>query len=126
MKNKKPDQVVDNPGIMPYTTNVGAPAIQKDDIELWKFRSVGKVNQQFKTRFEELKAQYEQLIDEYNWNDLVYNSKYAFEPVIGETYHLYCRESGEYFLSLIGPNEWNQPYIGSFTLDSSHKWVKQK
>ena len=32
---KKPDQVVNNPGIMPYTTNVGAPAIQKDDVELW-------------------------------------------------------------------------------------------
>ena len=29
---KKPDQIVDNPGIMPYTTNVGAPAIQKDNI----------------------------------------------------------------------------------------------
>ena len=33
---KKSDQVVDNPGIMPYTTNVGAPAIHKDNVDLWK------------------------------------------------------------------------------------------
>jgi len=94
---KKPDQVVDNPGIMPYTTNVGAPAIQKEDVELWKQQSVGKVNHQFKTRFEELKKQYQQLVDEYNWNDLVYNSKYSFEPIIGEVYYLYYNAKEELF-----------------------------
>jgi hypothetical protein len=26
---------------------------------------------------------------EYEWNELVYNSKFSFEPVIGEIYHLY-------------------------------------
>ena len=125
MKKKKPDQVVDNPGIMPYTTNVGAPAIRKDDVDLWKQSSVAKVNHQFKTRFEELKKQYEQLVDEFEWNELVYNSKYSFEPIIGETYHLYYKED-EPFLSLIAPNEWNKPYIGSFTLDSNNKWIKQR
>jgi len=125
MSKNKPDQVVDNPGLMPYTTNVGAPAIQKDDIELWKYRGVSKVNHQFKTRFDELKKQYEQLVDEFEWNDLVYNAKYSFEPIIGETYHLYYKEDKP-FLSLIGPNEWKKPYIGSFTLDSNNKWIKQR
>jgi len=125
MTKKKPDQVVDNPGIMPYTTNVGAPAIQKEDVDLWKQRGVAKVNHQFKTRFEELKKQYQQLVDEFEWNDLVYNAKYSFEPIIGETYHLYYK-GHEPFLSLIAPNEWNKPYIGSFTLDSNNKWIKQK
>jgi hypothetical protein len=121
---KKPDQVVDNPGIMPYTTNVGAPAIQKDDIEIWKQQSVSKVNHQFKTKFEELKEQYKQLVDEYNWNELVYNSKYSFEPIIGEIYYLYYNTKEEVFLSLISPNEWDKPYIGTFKLDSNQKWVK--
>ena len=124
MSNKKPDQVVDNPGIMPYTTNVGAPAIQKEDIALWKFRGISKVNHQLKTKFDEIKAEYEKLIDEYTWNDLIYGSNYSFEPIIGETYHLYYKENGEYFLSLIGPNEWKKSHIGSFKLDSSNKWVK--
>jgi len=125
MKKKKPDQVVDNPGIMPYTTNVGAPAIRKEDIELWKQRAVTKVNHQLKTRFEELKKQYEQLVDEAYWNDLVYNAKYSFEPIIGETYHLYYKND-EPFLSLISPDEWDKPFIGSFTLDTNNKWIKQK
>ena len=125
MKKKKPDQVVDNPGVMPYTTNVGAPAIRKEDIELWKQRAVVKVNHQLKTRFEELKKQYEQLVDEAYWNDLVYNAKYSFEPIIGETYHLYYKND-EPFLSLISPDEWDKPYIGSFTLDTNNKWIKQK
>ena len=125
MKKKKPDQVVDNPGVMPYTTNVGAPAIRKDDVELWKQRAVVKVNHQLKTRFEELKKQYEQLVDEAYWNDVVYNAKYSFEPIIGETYHLYYKDD-EPFLSLIAPDEWNKPYIGSFTLDTNNKWVKQR
>ena len=125
MQKKKPDQVVDNPGIMPYTTNVGAPAIRKEDIELWKQRSVVKVNHQLKTRFEELKKQYDQLVDEAYWNDLVYNAKYSFEPIIGETYHLYYKND-EPFLSLISPDEWDKPFIGSFTLDTNNKWIKQK
>ena len=125
MQKKKPDQVVDNPGIMPYTTNVGAPAIRKEDIELWKQRAVVKVNHQLKTRFDELKKQYEQLVDEAYWNDLVYNAKYSFEPIIGETYHLYYKND-EPFLSLISPDEWDKPYIGSFTLDTNNKWIKQK
>ena len=125
MKKKKPDQVVDNPGIMPYTTNVGAPAIRKEDIELWKQRAVVKVNHQLKTRFEELKKQYEQLVDEAYWNDIVYNAKYSFEPIIGETYHLYYKND-EPFLSLISPDEWDKPFIGSFTLDTNNKWIKQR
>ena len=125
MSKKKPDQVVDNPGLMPYTTNVGAPAIQKEDVELWKQRSVGKVNNEFKAKFEELKKQYEQLVDEYNWNELIYNSKYSFEPVIGEIYHLYVGKNDKYFLSLISPTEWDKPHIGSFRINTEHKWEKQ-
>ena len=125
MQKKKPDQVVDNPGIMPYTTNVGAPAIRKEDVELWKQRAVVKVNHQLKARFDELKKQYEQLVDEAYWNDLVYNAKYSFEPIIGETYHLYYKND-EPFLSLISPDEWDKPFIGSFTLDTNNKWIKQK
>lgn len=125
MSKKKPDQVVDNPGVMPYTTNVGAPAIQKDNIDLWKQQSISKVNHQFKTRYEELKQQYQQLVDEYNWNELVYNSKYSFEPIIGEIYYLYCINENN-FLSLISPHEWDKPFIGAFALDSNHKWIKQR
>jgi hypothetical protein len=53
----------------------------------------------------------------------VYNAKFAFEPVIGETYHMYLGDDGIEFLSLIAPNEWNKEFIGSFKLNSDKKWV---
>ena len=60
----KPDQVVDNPGIMPYTTNVGAPAIKYENVDLWKKRGANKVNHHLQTRFEEIKKEYQDWVRE--------------------------------------------------------------
>jgi Protein of unknown function (DUF2452) len=61
---------------------------------------------------------------EYKWNELVYNAKFSFEPVIGEIYHLYSNNDGTNVLSLIAPNEWNKEHIGTFKLNSEKKWVR--
>jgi hypothetical protein len=63
---------------------------------------ISNVNKQFESKFNELKIQYQNLMEEYEWNELVYNSKFSFEPVIGEIYHLYRDAAGLNFLSLIG------------------------
>lgn len=110
--------------ILPYASNVGAPAINPENIDNWRQRGVVKVNHQLETRFLELKEQYTKLIEEFTWNDLVYNAKFNFEPIVGETYHLYKGNDGENFLSLISPNEWNKEYLGSFQLTTDQKWVK--
>jgi len=121
---KKPDNVADNPSLLPYASNVGAPAIVVEDIKHWKQTRVTNVNKQFLSKFEELKQEYQKLIDEYKWNDLVYKSKFSFEPVINETYHLYSRDNGELFLSLIESNRWTQNYIASFKYNHDNKWIK--
>jgi hypothetical protein len=121
---KKPDNVADNPNILPYGSNVGAPAIIIDNIDTWKQTRVHKVNKQFQSKFDELKAEYQKLIDEYSWNDLVYKSKFNFECVIDEIYHLYCGDDDKVFLSLINPSEWNKQYIGSFKYNYDNKWIK--
>lgn len=121
---KKPDNVADNPGILPYGSNIGAPAIQVSNIEHWKESRVNDINKQFQERFEELKNEYQKLIEEYQWNDLVYSSKFNFEPVIGKIYHLYNGLNGKLFLSLIQPNEWNQEHVGSFKYSHDNKWIK--
>jgi hypothetical protein len=130
-EDKKPDNIVwnekegYNSSLLPYGTNVGAPAISHDDVATWKSQGVNKTNRQFSAKYEEIKAEYLKLIDEYRWNDLVYKSSYSFEPVIGETYYLYSKSTGDLFLSLIHPSEWKQKdYIGSFRLESTLKWVK--
>lgn len=130
MKKKYPDNIVydENEGfnanILPYGSNVGAPTIKVEDIAVWKGVSVNKVNKQFSAKFNELKEEYRKLVEEYQWNDLVYKSKFNFEPVIGESYHLYVGDNGESFLSLIEPTMWDREHIGSFTLNSERKWIK--
>ena len=119
------DNISDNPGLLPYGSNVGAPAIKVEDVSTWKNRGVQKVNKQLNTKFNELKEEYNKLIEEFQWNDLVYRSNFSFEPVIGETYHLYIGKDGNLFLSLIGPTEWNREHMGTFTLNSEQKWVKK-
>jgi len=118
------ENIAENPGLLPYGSNVSAPAIIIEDISSWKTRGVQKVNNQLKTKFFELKDEYEKLIEELRWNDLVYKSQFSFEPVIGQIYHLYVNKSEKLFLSLIGPEEWNQKHLGSFKLNSEQKWVK--
>ena len=130
--NKLPDNVVYsekngyNAGMLPYSTNVGAPAIKIDDVVSWKSRGITSVNREFENKFNELKMQYEKMMEEYEWNELVYNSKFSFEPVVGEIYHLYKGSDEILFLSLIGPTEWNKEYKGTFRLNSDKKWIRQK
>ncbi|UPT70885.1 MAG: DUF2452 domain-containing protein [Flavobacterium sp. JAD_PAG50586_2] len=129
MKKERPDNIVFseeqgyNASILPYGTNLGAPMIKMDDVVSWKSRGISTVNKEFENKFIELKQQYQKLMEEYEWNELVYNSKFSFEPVIGEIYHLYRSTDGTNILSLIGPNEWNKEHIGTFRLNSDKKWI---
>jgi hypothetical protein len=130
-KTTPPDNIVYSPekgyhaNILPYATNVGAPIIKTDNVVAWKNRGIHQVNKEFENKFNEIKEHYQKLMEEYEWNDIIYNARFSFEPVIGEIYHLYSGDDGTYFLSLIAPNEWNKEHIGSFKLNSDKKWIKQ-
>ncbi|MEB3378347.1 DUF2452 domain-containing protein [Flavobacterium psychrophilum] len=129
MKKEKPDNVVFseekgyNASLLPYATSVGAPVIKTDDVVAWKIRGIHNVNKEFENKFNELKKQYQKLMLEYEWNEMVYNAKFSFEPVIGEIYHLYTGHDGINFLSLISPQEWNKEHIATFKLNSEKKWL---
>jgi hypothetical protein len=127
---KKPDNIVwdeetqkYNASLLPYATNVSAPVIKLDDVGAFKERGVNRVQKSFNAKYKELVDEYNDLLDAVKLNDIIYNSNYAFEPVIGEIYHLYERNNGKYFLSLISPTEWNMKHITSVRLNSEHKWV---
>lgn len=129
IKKERPDNIVYsdekgyNASLLPYATSVGAPAIRVDDVVSWKSRGIHNVNKEFENKFNELKLQYQKLMEEFEWNDIVYNAKFSFEPVVGETYHLYSGDDGLHFLSLIAPEEWNKEHIGTFKLNSEKKWI---
>lgn len=132
MSKERPDNIVfsEDKGyhahLLPYATTVGAPVIKVDDLVSWKSRGISNVNKEFENKFKELQMQYQALLEEYEWNDLVYQAKFSFEPVVGEIYHLYRGDDGFNFLSLIGPNEWNKEYLGTFKLNSDKKWIHLK
>lgn len=127
--SRKPDNVVysDDKGyyaqILPYASNVGAPAIKVNDVASWKVNGINRVNKDLASKFQDLKEEYDKLMREFQWNELVYNAKFSFEPVVGEVYYLYRNNQGKEFLSLISPNEWNQEYIGTTMLNSDRKWM---
>ena len=129
MKEKKPDQVVYNEekgkydaALTPYATNLGAPAIVTNDVTTWKNANISKVNHQFKTEYEELKAQYEVMMKKFEYNNLIYAAKFSFEPIVGAIYHLYRSKTGEPFLSLISPDECNWDFAGTFELKADKIW----
>lgn len=129
MKKDKPDNIVFseehgyNAHLLPYATSVGAPVIKADDLAGWKTIGIHKVNKEFESKFNELKVQYQNLIEEFQWNELLYNARFSFEPIVGEIYHLYKDADGLDFLSLIAPEEWNKEYVGTFRLNTDKKWI---
>ncbi len=126
---RKPDNVVysDEQGyyaqLLPYASNVGAPVIRVNDVASWKVNGINRVNKDLASKFQDLKEEYNKLMKEFHWNELVYNARFSFEPVVGEVYHLYRNKEGKEFLSIISPNEWRQEYIGTTMLNSDRKWV---
>ena len=70
MKKSKPDNIVFdkksnkyNASILPYASSVGAPSIKIEDNSSWKERGVAKVNKKISLKFQELKSDYENLLD---------------------------------------------------------------
>lgn len=130
-KVKKPDQVVYDEAtekytaaLTPYATNLGAPAIIPDDITSWKNSNISKVNHKFKSQFDELKAQYDAMMQQFEYNNLIYSAKFSFEPILGQTYHLYRKANDDVWLSLISPHECSWDFVGSFRLNSDKLWKR--
>ena len=120
----KEDNVAKKPNLLPYGSNVGAPSIKPTDISSWKDEKVVTTNHYFSSRYDEIKKDYLKLMEEYEWNTLVYNAEFRFKPVMGKVYFLYQKDDGKLFLSLIEPNEWDKIFIGAFKLISDNRWEK--
>lgn len=129
-KKKRPDNVVYdeksqsyNASILPYGTNIGAPAIVSNDLSTWKNRGIHGFNHVLKSKIDDIKEEYGNLVKAFDTNEMLYNAKYEFEPIIGEVYHLYQKDnSKEQFLSIIPPATWKKKHIGSFSLNSNKVW----
>ena len=130
-KEKKPDNIVFNEDtqeyhgkLSPFATGVSAPKIVPPDVTSWKNTHIVSANNQFKAEYEALQASYKKLMDNFEYNNLVYSAKFSFEPIVGKEYHLYKAKDESTFLSLILPQECNFNHVGSFKLTSDKTWEK--
>lgn len=131
MTDKKPDMVVFdeekqqyNAAFLPYATSFSAPQIKAPNNGSWKNSQIYKANKHLKTKYEALKKEYEALMETLKYNELITSSKFSFEPIIGEIYHLYNNSKNAPFLSIINPDTCKFELLGSFRLTSDYLWEK--
>lgn len=126
MSGDVPDNVAPNPHSLPYASNIGAPVIRPDhSLTGWKNGAVHSANKHFEDRFNHLKKQFEQLAEDFKWNDILFNAEFRLKPVIGNQYHLYDRVEKGYYISLFAPEErpsGYDGYVGTFRLNYDNRW----
>ena len=122
---KKPDNIVYNIKTKEYDsykknypTSLGSPAFESSIL-----KRDNLAYKHLKTRFDEINNEYNDLLTTLKWNELIYNSQCNFNPITGLIYHLY-QNKDHALLSIIGPDEWEKKYIGSFRLLSNDLWKK--
>ena len=107
-----------------YPTSLSSPKIEPVDLVAFKRYGVGKANDFFSGKWDDLVEEAETLNETIKLNDWIYNCKYNFEPKIGNTYHIYQGRDGREFLSIIKPEEWNMEHLISVRLNSDGVWKK--
>ncbi|XP_017881449.1 uncharacterized protein C1orf50 homolog [Ceratina calcarata] len=76
-----------------------------------------------------LKKQAENVLTEADWNMRLHHVACNFVKRPGHVYHLYQRETGEDYFSLISPEEWGDSsptYKGSYRLEHDRSWTSLK
>jgi hypothetical protein len=124
MEDKKlPISYVVDRMIKTYPTEVGSQPFKPQNIDLFKLEKTTKIQKYYSSKFDELAKEYESIMKEISINERLYKAKHNFEPISGESYHLYVKENGEEFISIIGPGQWTKfEYIGTFQILSDGRW----
>lgn len=99
----------------PIALHVGSPVIRPIDKGKMKSRSLETAREQAEQQMTLLRKQADLLMQQarkieerLKLAEEVYGSDMGFEPVVGQTYHLYIRKNGQRALSMIGPDEWGE------------------
>jgi hypothetical protein len=106
---------------LPYPASTLSPRIIPTDLSSFKSRGISEVERDLQQKLVELREQYLAAIDHFNWNKLVYEAQIQFEPVVGETYHLY-ETGGRRMLSMISPDQWSMRHLASVRLNVDRQW----
>ena len=129
------DKTTENPGTLPYAHHVGSIAIRPEDKGKIKGRAMAAMYEQTETQLDQIKEQMQLLAEQANElkkrveiSEKIYNASLGFDPIIGKTYFLYERTSGEYVVSMVAVDQWGKSghpfkaYLGAVRLLADHTW----
>jgi len=106
---------------MPYPVSTLSPKIIPTDLSSFKSRGISEVERELQQKLTEIREEYLAAIDHFNSNKLIYEADINFEPIIGQTYHLY-EVRGRKLLSMIGPDQWYHKHLATVRLNIDRQW----
>jgi len=106
---------------LPYPVSTLSPPIVPNDLTSFKSRGISEVERDLQQKLQEIREIYLQTIDHFNWNKLVYEADIQFEPIVGQTYHLY-EMRGRRMLSMISPDQWSHKHLATVRLNVDRQW----
>lgn len=131
-----PDKVTDKPSTLPYAHHAASAVIKPIDKKGLKGTSLAIMEEQTQMQLDQIQEQVALLIHQAQkirsragLGQMIYNAEMNFMPVVGDTYHLYERETGIKVLSMIGPNEWGRSkntlgkHLATVKLLADRTWV---
>lgn len=127
------DKIAENPHLLPYAHTVGGAVIKPIDKGKVKGLAVGAMYEQTEMQLDQIREQINLLAEQANKikarveiSENIYQADMSFKPLIGKTYHLYQRESGDYLVSMVAPSEWGRrnplEFKATVKLLSDHTW----
>jgi len=127
----KKDMVVENKSLKEYGVSTLDPVIKPTDLTEFKNKSARSFEKTLTSKMEELKREYDKLVETYDVNKMVLDSEIRLEPKQGHTYYLYEKENNKKFISIISPEEFssmskfaNIIHVMSVRLNSENQWEK--
>ena len=106
---------------LPYPISTLSPPIIPNDLTSFKSRGISQVERDLQQKLKEIRETYLATIDHFNWNKLVYEADIQFEPIVGQTYHLY-EMRGRRMLSMISPDQWSHKHLATVRLNVDRQW----
>lgn len=121
--------------VLPYASSVGSVVIKPTEEGVIKHKALLAMEEQTNMHLDQIRQQIELLAKQAQeirkrreLSMMIYQAKINFQPVIGQTYHLYEKHDNTCILSLIAPEEWGHSspfknFVSSVKLLADHTWV---
>jgi hypothetical protein len=129
-----PDKITETPNTLMYPHHLGSAIVKPEDQGKLKGRALSAMDQQTDQQLSQiyeqmqlLAGQAQKIQDRKEISERIYGAEMRFEPLISHNYHLYRRDSGQYLLSMIAPEQWGRAkhtfeFVATVKLLADHTW----